>query len=107
MDGRSNVGQPLGNGRYGGGTAGSDQHRFKFPAVDTGRWDEVTATIAGAAKWQGEAGQLIGAYANTMKGTRGQIMGASGPGNPGSGQVPDRAFTAAGDGPRPNPGMHV
>lgn len=102
MDGRCNVGAPIsnGNGRDGGGSAGSE-HRYKFPSVDVGRWDEVSPTIQGPAKWQGEAGQVIGAYANTMRGTRGQIMGNPGPSSP-----PDRAFTAAGGGPRPNPGMH-
>lgn len=107
MDGRSNVGHSIsdGNGRDGGGKGGSEA-RYQFPSVDCARHDEATPKITGAGKWQGEAGQLVGAYANTMKGTRGQIMGGKGPGDPGTGKVPDRAFTAAGDGPRPNPGMH-
>lgn len=107
MDGHCNVGwgPGVGNGRDSGASAGSEA-RYKFPQVDVARWDEATPTITGAGKWQGEAGQLIGAYVNTMKGTRGQIMGGKGPGNPGTGEVPDRGFAPAGGGPRPNPGMH-
>ena len=104
MDPNCNVSQPLGNARYGGGTAGKEG-RYKRPAVDTERFDEAKATITGSGKWQGEAGQVIGAYANTMDGPpRGSIMGAQWV-TPGHGQVPARAFTAAGAGPRPNAGM--
>lgn len=101
MDGNCNVGWPPsdGNGRDGGGSAGSEHH-YKFPAADSGRWSEVSATIAGSAKWQGEAGQVIGAYINTMQGGRGTIMGETIP------RTPERGFTSAGGGPRPNPGIH-
>lgn len=100
MDDGSVVGWPCGNARYGGGVAGTE-HRFKFPAVDEQMWDEAKATMTAAGKWQGESGQVIGAYVNTMDGPgRGAIMGTQGPG-----PWPDRAFTEAGGGPRPNPGM--
>ena len=75
MDGHSNVGHSCGNGRCGGGVAGKE-HRYKFPAVDDAHWDEAKATMTAAGKWQGESGQVIGAYANTMDGPgRGAIMG--------------------------------
>lgn len=64
------------NGRYGGGSAGPE-HRFSFDAVDTDQFETAKRGATPVVKWQGEAGQVLGAYVNTMDVPRGKIMGAT------------------------------
>lgn len=72
--------RPCGNGRNGGGAGGSED-RYHFPAVDEARWNEAkTGKVDRDERWGGEAGTVLGSYANTMAAPRGKIMGAQGPG---------------------------
>ena len=64
------------NGRYGGGQGGPE-HRYSRPAVDEAKWDEAKRGRDDRSAQQGEAGQVIGAYVNTMDTPRGKIMGAT------------------------------
>lgn len=87
MNGNSNVGHVCGNGRDSGGTAGKE-HRYKFPAADDGRFDEVKATMTPGSALQGEAGRVVGSDANTMGGPgRGVLTGAKH-----NNSFPDRGF---------------
>lgn len=70
------IGRSCDNGRDGGGKAGPE-HRYSFPAVDTAKFSEAKRGATVKAAKQGEAGEVIGAYANTMSAPRGKIMGTS------------------------------
>jgi hypothetical protein len=70
------IGRACGNGRDGGGQGGSED-RYHFPAVDAAKWDTAKVGRYDTSPQQGEAGQVIGAYVNTMEGGRGKIMGAT------------------------------
>jgi hypothetical protein len=70
------IGRSCDNGRCGGGKAGPE-HRFSRPAVDCDHWDEATTGKYVKAEDQGEAGEIIGAYVNTIGVPRGTIMGKS------------------------------
>ena len=65
-----------GNGRYGGGSGGSED-RYHYPAVDTAQWSEARVGRYDTSPQQGESGQVIGSYVNTMDAPRGKIMGAT------------------------------
>jgi hypothetical protein len=66
-----------GNGRYGGGSAGSE-HRFHFPAADAAHFDEARTGVYVRTSLQGESSSAVGADINTMGGPpRGTIVGAT------------------------------
>lgn len=64
-----------GNGRYGGGNAGSE-HRYHFPAVDDDRFDEAKTGVYVRSSLQGESSTAVGSTINTIDGPpRGTLGG--------------------------------
>lgn len=70
------IGRKCDNGRDGGGKAGPE-NRYSHPAVDTDQFEDAKTGAVTKAPKQGEVGQVIGAYANTMSAPRGKIMGTT------------------------------
>lgn len=68
-----------GNGRYGGGTAGSET-RYCREAVDVDRFDEAHEGASSASPLHSNApNREEAAMVNTMSGGRGKCMGATYP----------------------------
>lgn len=66
-----------GNGRYGGGSAGSED-RYHYPAVDCAQFGEVgQGNFDTAPEHRGGTTKLAAAETGTMAGGRGTCMGAS------------------------------
>lgn len=70
------AGHALENGRYGGGSAGSE-NRYCRPAVDTDQFEDAKEGAEAHSPLHKDMAREPAAQTNTMGGSRGQVNGAS------------------------------